>query len=228
MKTLRNLEKFILLCLCFMLLNSCSKDDDNSSSSSDPCANITCVNGTCVNGVCDCDEGYTGADCSEVDDPCATITCVNGTCVNGVCDCDEGYKGADCSDQITPTKIKITGVKVTAFPSTKSSGSNWDSFDGPDIYFEIYNGTTELYSSGYLEDADATQDYTFTVSSIDITDVTAEHTIYLYDYDSGLGDDYMGGYYFTPYSGSTNGFPTSVSIGSSSDVLFELTYSYVW
>ncbi|MFT4566870.1 MAG: hypothetical protein ACI9FN_001831 [Saprospiraceae bacterium] len=37
------------------------------SCSSDPCETVTCVNGACNEGMCECEEGYKGVDCSEID-----------------------------------------------------------------------------------------------------------------------------------------------------------------
>lgn len=38
-----------------------------SSCSSDPCEEVICVNGACDDGICACEEGYTGAQCDEID-----------------------------------------------------------------------------------------------------------------------------------------------------------------
>lgn len=56
--------------LSILLFFSCQKDD--------PCENITCLNGgACANGLCNCEEGYTGSDCSQEKTPSSiTITAV--------------------------------------------------------------------------------------------------------------------------------------------------------
>ncbi len=56
-----------------LLFLTCQKDG--------PCENITCLNGgTCANGLCNCEEGYTGSDCSQEKTPSSiTITAVTVT-----------------------------------------------------------------------------------------------------------------------------------------------------
>lgn len=169
--------------------------------------------------------------CNKEDpDPCEGVTCLNGgTCVNGECDCPEGYTGPDCGTQDTPSKIRISKIKITKFPSY-NNGSDWDTWSaGPDIYVTIYKGTTLIHEQPTMyEDADATQDYTYKPSGdIDLTDPTAKYTISLYDYDNLGDDDFMGGIYFYPYS-STGGFPTTLYLDAGGDVTFELSVSYIW
>ena len=162
-------------------------------------------------------------------DPCENVTCLNGgTCVNGACDCADGYSGPSCADQITPIKIRISTIKITDFPQY-DGGSSWDFGSGPDIYVELLLGNTTIHEQPTMfENANATQDYTYTPSSlVDLTDATAQYTIRLYDYDSGSDDDFMGGILFYPYS-NTNGFPTTINLDAGGDVTFELTVSYVW
>ncbi|CAK8691309.1 unnamed protein product [Clavelina lepadiformis] len=70
-------------------------------------------NGVCVNKnnyfVCDCDEGYSGHDCSVIIDPCHSNPCgERATCISSnqdfSCECDPGYEGDDCSDICTNTE----------------------------------------------------------------------------------------------------------------------------
>ncbi len=206
-------------------LNSCDKDDP----APDPCENITCLNGgTCDDGNCDCPDGYSGTNC-ETYDECHNVTCLNGgVCVNGDCDCADGYSGPSCADQITPTKVRISKIKITSFPQY-DGGSSWDVGSGPDIYIYITKGSTVIHEQPTMfENADSSIDYTYTPSTyIDITDVTAQHGISLYDYDSGSDDDFMGGILFYPYH-DTNEFPTTMNLDAGAGITFELTLSYVW
>lgn len=94
---------------------------DDDSESSDPCAEMTCSGvGECqvVDGEaqCECDQGYTGMDCSECalgylryDGDCmgvlecgVEVCSMHGACDDStgsvVCDCDTGYMGDDCSE----------------------------------------------------------------------------------------------------------------------------------
>ena len=165
-------------------------------------------------------------------DLCDGIVCVNGSCVSGDCDCDEGWTGSSCSDQITPSLIEVTAIKVTRFPATADGGAGWDPFSGPDIYVDIkYNDILGLTTT-YYEDADPSQDYTFTGGQIEIVNyidnLTGQYTINLMDYDlSVLDSDWMGGINFSPYS-SNNGFPTTKILDAGGSVAFELTLSYTW
>ena len=168
--------------------------------------------------------------CKKEDpDPCEGVTCLNGgTCVNGSCSCPQGYSGPACETQVTPTKIRISSIKITSFPQY-DGGSNWDNLDGPDIYVTLSLGSTLIHKQPTMfEDASVTTDYTYNpTSSIDLSDPTAQYTIRLYDYDDYDSDDYMGGILFYPYS-STGGFPTTLYLDAGAGVTFELTVSYVW
>lgn len=174
----------------------------------------------------------TFSSCSEeVADPCDGIVCVNGDCVNGNCDCEQGWSGSDCSTQLTPTSMSITSIKITRFPATDSNGAGWDLFDGPDVYVQITGaGGVIGIETGYIENANPQQDYTFSPSSWstnnDFADVTSQYTISAYDYD-GIDDDLLGGIYFTPYS-TQGGFPTTQILDAGGSVAFEVNYSYNW
>ncbi len=65
-----------------------------------------CSNGTCtVPGICTCNEGYSGANCTErmpsshsaSHTTAVCSSCVNGECTApGVCTCTEGWSGSGC------------------------------------------------------------------------------------------------------------------------------------
>jgi EGF domain-containing protein len=168
--------------------------------------------------------------CKKTDpDPCKDIICLNGgNCVNGACDCPTGYGGPDCSNQITPSKINLTSVRVTKFPAT-DNGAGWDIASGPDIFINIYKGTTLLYTHAvYFENADPSKDYDFVLNPLfQIDDPLARYTIELLDYDDFSADDFMGGIEFTPYS-NTNGFPTSMKIDAGGTVAFTIYMNYLF
>lgn len=148
--------------------------------------------------------------------------------------CPQGYTGSNCSTQITPSKIKILNIRVTKFPNSKVDGSSWDTFpvSAPDIYVKLLKGTTNnLYTSGFYSDVVSNGsnyfDFTPTVP-IEITDLNSPYVLNLFDYDNLPNDDNMGFYAFYLYS-ATGGFPTNVSVGSTTDALrIEMTLSYVW
>lgn len=77
-----------LLALCLLVGTGCK----------DACEGVSCTNGQCVDGNCECNPGFTGTDCAEVD-LCYGVNCNNGYCssITGNCICLEGYEGADCS-----------------------------------------------------------------------------------------------------------------------------------
>lgn len=163
-------------------------------------------------------------------DPCEDITCLNGgVCINGECDCAEGYTGPDCGDQITPSNIKVSKIRITKFPSY-NNGSDWDTWSaGSDIYVLITKNSTTIHEQPTMwEEADATQNYTYEPNSpIDLSEPTVQYTISLYDYDSSGSDDFMGGINFYPYS-NNNDFPSTLYIDAGGDVSFELEVSYAW
>jgi hypothetical protein len=174
---------------------------------------------------------------SDSDTSCVPVTCLNGgtSTEDCGCDCPAGYTGTNCAIQVTPTKILITKIRVTKFPNFDGT-SSWDVLGGnPDIYLKLIKDTSPIYISGYYLDAlsTGTNFYDFIPTTpIAITDVNAPYILNLFDYDGAdtpaSSDDNMGYMGFFLYS-STNGFPSTISIGSSADVLrFELTVSYEW
>jgi polyhydroxybutyrate depolymerase len=78
-----------LFSMCFMM--SCA----------DSCKDVVCgENEICVNGVCECDIGYAGDPCVNIDE-CNPNPCQNGgACTDGIneytCECIEGYTGNSC------------------------------------------------------------------------------------------------------------------------------------
>lgn len=153
--------------------------------------------------------------CSKNDDTVNTSTC------------PQHYTGVNCSQQITPSKIRITQIKVTRFPCL-DGGSDWDLFGGsnPDIKVAVYNGTQNIYvSSSIVIDASCiAPNYNFPCS-IDVNS-TDSYTFGLFDDDSA-SDDFMGGVIQKLYS-STSGFPTSITVDASAGVAFQLTVEYTW
>jgi hypothetical protein len=179
--------------------------------------------------------------------PCVPVTCKNGgtSTPNCGCTCPQGYTGSDCSFQVTPSKIVISKITVTAFPNLNSNGFNWDvtlptSVNAlPDIYVKIKNsvGSDFYESSTYFKNAmaDGTKPYEFIPTApLEVTNANSIFTFQLYDYDSADSnvndgiDDLMATKVFSIYS-STGGFPTTITITDSNiPVSFTLTLSYTW
>ena len=77
-----------------MLFTAVDECEQNS-----PCNGHTCVN---LPGSyrCECQDGYSGSDCSVPPDFCADNKCEHGTCETGqntyTCSCNHGYTGHFC------------------------------------------------------------------------------------------------------------------------------------
>lgn len=159
------------------------------------------------------------------DDPCDNITCEYGSCANGECDCDEMHEGPSCAKQKTPSKIVIRKVIAKNVPSSKSDGTGWDIGSSYDPYFILFEGDNAIYTSTFPTDFGVNQPIEYRNVNIEITDVMDQHTIALYDKDGLSNDDFIGGYYFMPYS-TTNNFPSVIDIDLGNDLGFELYIEY--
>lgn len=130
-----------------------------------------------------------------------------------------------CSKEpLTPTAVTITDITILNFPSTDDNGAGWDTFSGADIYPSILKDGVELWESEtYYEDANSSNQYSFTCNYT-LNDIqSSQYSIRLYDFDATDLDDFMGGYFFTPYE---YGQSYTKTIGNSDDVQFQLTLSY--
>ena len=95
----------------------------------------------------------------------------------------------------------------------------------------LKQGTTVLLDNDPTTDADVNSAYTTTLSpSVEITSPTSQCTIELWDYDvSSTTDDFMGGYYFTPWDMlKGNKFPSTLTIEGTPNLKFKLYVSYVF
>lgn len=188
--------------------------------------------------------------CSKEEDsivPCVPVTCKNGgtSTPNCGCTCPQGYTGSDCSFQVTPSKITITKITVTAFPNLNTNGFNWDvtlptvTNSLPDIYVKLKNsvGSDFYESSTYFKNAmsDGTKPYEFIPSTpLEVTNAISVFTFQLYDYDSADSnvndgiDDLMASKVFSLYS-PTGGFPSTLTVTDTNiPVSFTLSLSYTW
>ena len=146
--------------------------------------------------------------------------------------CPKGYTGTDCNVPITPTKIKVTKLKVTNFPNVNGTAS-WDFNSNPDIYLQLNNSVTDTYFSNVLSNGTNSFEFIPTVP-FEIVNVNELNTIYLGDYDlndvPSTSNDLMATIYFYPYQ-SANGFPTTLYLASSNNTdafKVELTLAYEW
>ena len=161
------------------------------------------------------------------DDPCMNMVCLNGgACTSGVCECPPGYTGTNCQEETAPSSMVIAKVRVTNWPQT-NNGAGWDFFDGPDLKIVIKDGTgTDIFESQtYFEDATSGQVLEFIPAAI-VNIPQAPITIQLWDYDDGLGDDFLGGIIGSAYKSGQN-FPQTITFTCPTcTVSFELDVLY--
>ncbi|MBC8464562.1 MAG: PKD domain-containing protein, partial [Bacteroidetes bacterium] len=134
-----------------------------------------------------------------------------------------------------PTMLKITSLKIWSIPFVNDNGVSWDLLDGPDVYFKIYKGSSELMSSTYYSDVtsgDLPLNWT-NVFPLYLTSLYSQHTISVYDYEIiGGADDFIGGYSFAPSNSMpTNGvssYPSYIDLSlSGSDVSITLYVEWI-
>ena len=56
---------------------------------------LQCLHGTCIDQQCECEDGWSGALCDQVE--CDRRCVINGYCNNGTCVCKPGWNGQHCS-----------------------------------------------------------------------------------------------------------------------------------
>lgn len=146
---------------------------------------------------------------------------------------DTRYTGPNCDQQKTPSKIVINKVVVTHFPQY-NLGNNWDVTDfgdyRPDLFAQMDNGSSYLFYTDFVLDANFFQPHTFTVAyptpfPFELTNPLAQYNIAAMDADNGP-DQLMAEIAFVPYN-STNGFPSVLYINNSL-VGFEIYITYVF
>ena len=195
------MKKLIALLVVLMLNINCSSDSDSSTPA---CTPIPCLNG-----------GTTNANCG--------------------CNCPQGFTGANCSTLVTPTTVKITKIKVKKFPDA-NNGSWWDTPNSDaDIFLTVENSASTViytyYPNYYLNATGlGTVTYDFVPATpINLTNVTSNYFINLYDYDSLTANDFITLLAFTPFSTSQTSFPTTRIVTNSFGTFeCELTLQYTW
>lgn len=118
----------------------------------------------------------------------------------------------DGTDKITktvtvknpPKSVKVKKVTITKFPETDENGDNWDSsLSGryPDVYFVITNQTSVLYKDSTsdrkenLRKVDLPTSWESTNGFYEFTNLNEGFGISLYDFESFIDDQFMGGVY---------------------------------
>lgn len=137
--------------------------------------------------------------------------------------CDVDPVGAS-----TPASMIVSKITVSGFPSTKDDGSNWDPFDNlPDLYVVIKYASQEILntSNNHFSNCQNDVSYDFTNGMpIVLQHPDQRHTISLYDYDPLDSDDFVGGYDFTPWSGSEDETVELVLPDSETHITLHVTY----
>ena len=155
--------------------------------------------------------------------------CENGgICNDGVCDCPVGYTGTYCRERDTPVSMHVLSLIVTRFPGYHND-MPWDDFDGPDLFFRIYNRSRPIAQPLTLYvNADISQPYQFFIPLIEIPNITETHFIRLLDYDGrDTKEDLLGEIEFTPFK-SIDEMPTTIILDDGGPVAFEMTVKYLY
>lgn len=149
--------------------------------------------------------------------------------------CPPGYTGPNCDSPITPTKIKITKIRIKQFPNSDGT-TNWDFTNGPDIYIKLYKSSSLIFTSAtYASNAigDGSMNYEETFSpSFESNNSSSLFRMDLFDYDGNdtpsNPDDLMTSIYFSTYANFI-GFPSSFNIQDSTGAFkAEVSVTYEW
>ena len=96
------------------------------------------------------------------------------------------------------TSAEITAVELQSMPFTQPDGSGWDSFSGPDPYYEAFVGdstsSTSLTTSENYEDISQSDlPLPYSETSFVMPDLSNRYTIAIYDYNPVRDDQWVGG-----------------------------------
>ena len=195
----------------------------------DACDSISCFNGgTCDSGICDCPPGYSGTNC-QIFDPCTELICENGgACVDGLCECPPYYQGVTCGEQITPSTVSLTEIRVTLFPVLDENGQPWDLSSMPDILPQISKGSEVLYTAPSPSlNAELNENHIWQLSEpFEFPEIFEVHNFRLLEIDEQGSSREMGNVYFSPYNSNTD-FPEILEFTSDS-LKFKLQVEYTW
>jgi hypothetical protein len=136
--------------------------------------------------------------CSKKD-PCEDIVCKNGgTCESGTCKCPTGYEGATCETESLPKSIKVSGIKITKWPATKSDGSKWDTDNSnPDIFPLIFTmkpdgkAVDQVFwqsNTVLLNTTNPTPTFSLLLPELKFTSIDKQYAIFLYEKDDATID----------------------------------------
>ncbi|MCC6372973.1 MAG: hypothetical protein IT236_18365 [Bacteroidia bacterium] len=113
------------------------------------------------------------------------------------------------------TNFKILNVKLSAMPFLDKSSDEWDPFDGPDVFFNmedassnvLYNGSSSRYKDISKTDLPLIWDF---VTAYPITNLDVTHFVTAYDYDTIDPNDLIG-YIGFKLSEHKSGYPKTIT-----------------
>lgn len=169
--------------------------------------------------------------CKDDGKSCDDIQCLNGgKCNDGECDCPEGYTSFNCSDQVEPSRILVTEVKVTDWPEQRINGDPWDSDSDPDILWELRNEQNQLVLSSdtVFQDAANGEELTLDLQPpLTLTDPKEGFFFKLMDEDVGNFKETMDLAGFRFYQ-DFNNFPDILRVQTEIGLEVEFSLTYEW
>lgn len=176
--------------------------------------------------------------CSKKD-PCEDIVCKNGgMCESGNCKCPAGYEGTFCENESIPKAVKVSNIKITKWPATKTDGSKWDTDNtNPDLLPVIYtmkadgksvDQTFWTSSTVLLNTTNPSPEFSLILPELKFTTVDKLYAIFLFEKDDTAIDAMGPGIVFN-LKEYIKGRPTTISLtcsGSTCLYGFELKVSY--
>lgn len=184
-----NAMRFLPFILLLFLSTACKKD---------ACESVLCVRGHCSNGVCNCEEGFTGSDCSQQVRPARII--VHKVVVKKFPPTDPSGGGWDLTN----------GADL--FFDVLLAGNVVYTWQGGAIFNANPNSEHTFNTAGTLE----------------FTQPESRYVIRLWDQDDILPHDYMGGIEFTPYHSTNNFPRWIELRPANADIWFDLEVQYVF
>jgi hypothetical protein len=135
--------------------------------------------------------------------------------------CQQGYTGTNCTDQIAPSKITITEVRVLSFEPKA-----WDTGNGlADVMVSLYASSgILLWESTYYTDCNPNTEYNF-YPALGVFDLNSPIKLMVSDYD-GVISTIMEQADFSIYS-NNNKFPAILHLHKGYTYV-DIVVSYNW
>jgi hypothetical protein len=166
--------------------------------------------------------------CKEEDkNPCYERSCGSREiCVEGKCVRIEEEQ-LEFVGPPAPRKIFIDSLVMKRFPINRPNGSAWDNGSKPDLYIQLLQGSTVLWStSPSLMNADTVETLLFINNPIEIPKPENIAVINIYDDDGNNTDEYMAGVIFTVYK-EDNQYPVLMTAENSLvEFTFRISYQF--